>query len=280
MRDLKAPIIELRRDFGLDAITVEGSPGGFESKCWVVDGKWFVKVWHDDRHPVDLALLDRLADAGLPVPRPVRSDVLRTERGHRYAVFPYVRGRHATGDDWRAVARGLRRIHDVPVDGLGLPSPAPTDEPLVDLRARLDHPWIAARADELSSWLDRFEVVVREAGAKDVPQVLSHDDFGGDNLLLNDEGAIVAMLDWDWARLGPREHDLWLVIDEPHPSQFLATYGPSDLALDRSHLEFGLLRRALGDLAARVVAGRDRPGITAWGFDRLRRIDATLKLFA
>jgi hypothetical protein len=34
-------------------------------------------------------------------------------------------------------------------------------------------------------------------------------------------------------------------------------------------LEYGRLRRALGDLTARVVAEVDRPGVTMWGFDRL-----------
>jgi hypothetical protein len=87
------------------------------------------------------------------------------------------------------------------------------------------------------------------------------------------------MLDWDWARLGPREHDLWLVIDEDHPQQFLDSYGISDLQLNPTHLEFGLLRRALGDLAARVVDEVDRPGVATWGFDRLARVDSTLCLF-
>jgi hypothetical protein len=34
-------------------------------------------------------------------------------------------------------------------------------------------------------------------------------------------------------------------------------------------LEYGRLRRALGDLTARVVAEVDRPGVTMWSFDRL-----------
>ena len=79
-----------------------------------------VKVWPDDDHPVDLALLERLAYQGLPVQRPLRSDVARTDDGRRYAVFPYVHGRHATGDDWSEVARMLRRVHDVPPDDIGL----------------------------------------------------------------------------------------------------------------------------------------------------------------
>src|SRR4051794_27060917 len=94
------PVDELRRDFSLDAQTIVACPFGFASECWIVDDRWFVKVWHDDNHPVDLGLLERLADCGLPVPRPLRATPAGTSDGRRYAVFPYVNGRHATGDDW------------------------------------------------------------------------------------------------------------------------------------------------------------------------------------
>ena len=79
---------------------------------------------------------------------------------------------------------------------------------------RLDHPWIADRAGELSEGLGRFEAILNRVRATDVPVGLSHDDFGGDNVIVDDDGRLAAIVDWDWARFGPREHDLWLVIDE------------------------------------------------------------------
>lgn len=271
------PIVELRRDFGLDAGAFVAYPFGFESECWIVDHQWFVKVWHDDNHPVDLALLERLADSGLPVPRPMRPAVARTDGARRYAVFPYVPGRHATGDDWAEVARMLRRVHDVPPEGIGVAVLPLSDEPLVQLCPRLDHPWIAERRDELAGWLDRFEATLNRTRGTDVPVVVSHDDFGGHNL--DDDGRVAAIVDWDWARLGPREHDLWMVIDETHPTEFLNAHGAAELNLDVNHLEYGLLRRALGDLAQRVVDEVDQPGVTTWGFDRLTRVDETLALY-
>jgi len=112
-----------------------------------------------------------------------------------------------------------------------------------------------------------------------VPDVLSHDDLDGANVLIGSDGQVVAALDWDWARLGPREHDLWTVVDHTHPRRFLEAYGIHELDLNPTHLELGLIRRALGDLAARVVQQVDRPGVTTWGFERLARIDDTLALF-
>ena len=69
------------------------------------------------------------------------------------------------------------------------------------------------------------------------------------------------------------------MIDHERPRRFLDAYRVDDVDLDPTHLEFGLLRRVLDDLAARVVKEVDRPGVVTWGFDRLARVDATLALF-
>ena len=109
--------------------------------------------------------------------------------------------------------------------------------------------------------------------------VVSHDDLDRANVLIGDDGRVVAALDWDWARLGPREHDLWTVIDHEHPRRFLDAYRIDDVDLDLTHLEFGLLRRGLGEFATRVVEEVDRPGVERWGFERLARVDHILALF-
>lgn len=273
------PLRELRRDFGVDGSACDHCTVGFESDGWIIDSRWFVKVWHDHDHPVDLTLPGALADVGLPVPRPLRASPTRTDDGRLYAVFPYVHGRHATEADAIEVARLLRRVHDVPTEHLPLVATSQPDQLVDQLRPRLSHPWIAARAGELNEWLDRFEEVLARARSTQVPVVLSHDDLDGTNVLIGDDGQVVAALDWDWARLGPREHDLWTVIDHTHPRRFLEAYGIDELDLNTTHLEVGLIRRALSDLAARVVQQVDRPGITTWGFERLARIDDTLALF-
>ena len=70
------------------------------------------------------------------------------------------------------------------------------------------------------------------------------------------------------------------MIDETHPHEFLGAYGVAALDIDVVHVEYGLLRSSLGDLAARVVEEVDQPGLTTWGLDRLARVEETLAMFA
>lgn len=102
--------------------------------------------------------------------------------------------------------------------------------------------------------------------------------FGGHGALIDsDTGEVVAILDWDVARLAPREHDLWAAFEEPDPLTYLDAYG-RDVDLDRAHLEYALLARGLRDATARVAAERDRKGVDTWGFGRWRRLDHNLAL--
>src|SRR5262249_36518210 len=88
---------------------------------------------------------------------------------------------------------------------------------------------------------------------------------------------VAAILDWEYAVIGPREYDVWIAAEGQHLTAFLDEYGAHDLDLD--HLEYALLSRALRDLAARVLSGVDRPGVDTWGFDRIARLDRDLQGF-
>ena len=235
-----------------------------------------MKVWPGDP-PSTLGVAEQL---DLPVPVPIRTvdgalvGTLDDGDGRAFGVFPFLPGRHSTRDDWAVVARALRRLHDHPVVE-GLPPNDLAEECIDDLRARLDHPWIADRADIVAAGVDRLEAVIDVARTHvDVPQVVCHRDFGGWNLLVDDDGEVTAMLDWDSVVRGSREHDVWIAFEEADPVAFLETYGAQDL--DLAHLEVALLARALRDMAARVVLERDREGIEPWGFARLARLDADL----
>jgi spectinomycin phosphotransferase len=268
---------DLAHDFGIEIAAVHRHPGGFESDCLVVDGRWFVKVWHRNEPPTGLNLLDRFRSVGLPVPAPIPAKaggLYAWWRGRPYAVFPYVPGRTARRDDWHLTAGALKRVHEV--DGIELPRP-PIDEPDIwPLRDHLDHPWIKNRSREVAENIGRLERVIERAAAKPVPHVICHRDFGGENLLI-DAGQVVAILDWEQAILGPREHDLWTAAEGDHGELFLAEYGARDLDID--HLEYALLARALRDMAARVVTETDRPGVETWGFRRMAKLEHDLDMF-
>lgn len=274
------PTVDLHRDYGLTVSSLEPHPGGFASDCWVADGRWFVKVWPEGERPVGLRQLNELRTLGLPVVPPLRSvrgEYSASTGARTYAVFPYLEGRTATWDDWHVAARALRRVHDAPVR-VELP-PVDTTEPEIrDLRRQLDHPWIADRAAELTAAIDRLDDVRSRLVGRAVPQVVCHTDFHGLNLLIDDAGEVAAILDWDYAVIGPREFDLWVAADGgARLADFLDAYGADDLDLD--HLEFALLARGLRDLWARVIKETDRPGVETWGLDRIRRVDRDLEVF-
>jgi Ser/Thr protein kinase RdoA (MazF antagonist) len=269
--------LDLDRDYGIAVTTLRDHPGGFESDCWAADGLWFVKMWRHRLPPTRLTLLNDLAAAGLPVPTPVPTvtgELCALWRGRPYAVFPFVHGKPQADEDWQQTALALRRVHEV--HGIDLPY-ATIDEPeIAQLRERLDHPWIKDRGQEIVDNILRLERAIERASAKNVRRVVCHRDFGGYNILINN-GRVAAILDWDHAVLGPREHDVWMAAERPYGASFLTAYGARDLDLD--HIEYALLARALRDMAARVLTQEDRPGVDTWGFQRIAKLEGDLDLF-
>ncbi|MEU4196537.1 aminoglycoside phosphotransferase family protein [Kribbella sp. NPDC026611] len=269
--------MDLARDYGLTTSALQPHPGGFRTDAWVVDRRWFVKLWPAGEKPTGLETLSELAALGLPVIEPVRTvrgELSAMADDRAYAVFPYVEGRTATWDDWRVAARALRQVRDVP-PRVDLPA-GNLDEPHIwELGRNLDHPWIVDRRDEVAAAIERVRDVI--AGLKPVREVVCHTDFHGLNLLLDDEGEVLAILDREDAVIGPREHDVWVAAEGPQVVEFLEEYGVRDL--DLGHLEYALLARGLRDMSARVLQEVDRPGVDTWGFDRIRRVDRMLEVF-
>jgi aminoglycoside phosphotransferase (APT) family kinase protein len=187
-----------------------------------------------------------------------------------------VHGRTATWADWAEIARVMRRMHDIDVERLDVPRAEFDRSGIELLRSRLDHPWIRDRRDEVTRMVDHLESVIERATRIARAGVLCHGDLIGDNVLIGDDGRVVAMVDWDHAEIAPREHDVWIATEGPHTAEFLRAYGAIDL--NPTHLEYALLRRAVGDLAARTAEEVDRPGIDTWGFDRWRRLEHNLDL--
>ncbi|TCC15376.1 hypothetical protein [Kribbella sindirgiensis] len=133
--------------------------------------------------------------------------------GVSYAVFPYVGGRQATGNDTVAIAQAMRAVHDIA--DLLLPRADLREWCIEALRDRHDHPWLADRRDEVLANVDRLEVVIERARA----------------------------IDWGHVMLAPREHDLFAALCEPGTVRFLLAYGAE--GLDLTHLEYARLARSL-----------------------------------
>ncbi len=235
----------LERDYGIMASSIAPHAGGFEADAFVVDGSWFVKVWRHDP-PTNLAVLDELARRGVPAVPPVRTSDGRLATS-THVVYPFIQGRPAP-EDPALVGRTLRLVHSI--TDVDLPRTT-LDEWCIDvLRDQRDHPWIVDRRDQLAGAVDRLETVIDCARGTDVPYVLVHHDLYGDNMIVDDDGDVIAIVDWDHASLAPREHDLWMLIDEERANGLLRAYG--ERSLNATHLEYASLARALRDLAVRA----------------------------
>ena len=148
------------------------------------------------------------------------------------------------------------------------------------------------RVDELRTWIARLERLREVASARPWDEVLCHTDIWGSNLLLADDGSL-HLLDWDGARIGPAEQDLFMFAG--------TTFFPADrfawfldryerafrrVPLDADRFGFYLYRRNLEDLAwfvAAIAAGRtdvmspDRMvAIAASQFDEMAEIEGQI----
>jgi hypothetical protein len=119
------------------------------------------------------------------------------------------------------------------------------------LAEHLDHQWILGRRTRWPRPSCGLIARPSERATKPVQQVVCHRDVGGLNLILDDNDEVAAILDWEQAVLGPREHNLWIAAEGGHLESFLTEYGVWDLDID--HIAYVLLARALGDMAARVL---------------------------
>jgi spectinomycin phosphotransferase len=287
----------LDRHHGLAPLALRFVPAGETAWCYRLTdrhgGRWFLKLSRPaaaDPDPAEatLMLADALAEQGLPVPRP------RPTRsgqpwcwlaGLRLAVFELVDGDplddRALADPGMAgrVARLVAAIHAAnPAPAVPVPSVERFEVAADELGRRLAalDPQAGAAADGLAAearalvWPQRralLDLVGRvqdlgaAAGAPAQERVLCHGDLIGDNLLVDRAGRLW-VVDWDAARLAPRELDLALFTG-PGFGRFLAAYeadaGPCDL--DPDLVAFVLLRRNLDDLAdwLGAVLDGDRP---------------------
>jgi spectinomycin phosphotransferase len=119
----------------------------------------------------------------------------------------------------------LERLHAAPPPR-GIPLWHPRVVPGVadSIAAAVRAPWdsgplaepartaIAARLGAIGEWATRYHALVREADAH--PWVPTHGEPNSSNQLLTPEG--MRFVDWESLALGPRERDLWPVVEAGH----------------------------------------------------------------
>ncbi|WP_407658427.1 phosphotransferase [Kitasatospora acidiphila] len=199
-------------------------------------GRYFLKCYVDQTTATQAAIsaqhhaTTRLAALGLPVPPPLpdrTGRTITTVLGRRFALYPWVAGRHRTGaelDPERCTALGalLGRLHGAlaevcaPVtQPAALPSADPdaTTALIAELRglAARHRPYGAFDRLAERRLAERLDLLVGHRHRRPSPTAIGrsgwvHGDFHGLNLLhLGDR--VTAVLDWDRLRVRPRAEE-------------------------------------------------------------------------
>lgn len=263
-------VLALRRWGVGDVSGVRRVAEGLMNRNYRVDaagGRFFLKQFLDiarDQIAFQHRVTAALAQAGLPVPAPIAlpdGRTVVTVRGERYALYPWVAGRHRHGLDLSLaecarLGRLLARLHFElaaimpPVQQtlvVPIPEPQDTAAMIERLLGRLRRQGSRDAFDELAErclaergpLLDRF--ADQRPSSCDAPVIgYVHGDFHALNLLY-DCGEVIAILDWD--RLSVRPYTLELV---RAATLFFGHGDERGLDLDRVRAFAGAYRTASG----------------------------------
>jgi aminoglycoside phosphotransferase (APT) family kinase protein len=208
--------------------------------------------------------------AGVQAPVLVLYDDSRRTLGVPFAVYEWrdgatlepepgrIVGREAT---WSAIGAQLARLHTTlqPAELSWLP----TDEPPLpeeQLARRLSEGWLSRfEGDWLATWLSDLSDA---AGPDAAPTTVTHGDMQAANILVDAQGALLALIDWGDARLADPAIDFAGI-----PLRYVAamldghrTHGADAGAVEpriiRRHLLLGLLQLGRGPLPDRSWAER------------------------
>jgi Ser/Thr protein kinase RdoA (MazF antagonist) len=242
---------EVAAKFGLGEVI--GSPKpvarGAMGEVWrveTVDGRWALKALFDwaqiENVEVDLTLQEAAADAGVPLPRPVRSTAERAVEvidGRRCRVFEWADlgpppPRPASTDVATRLGTLLATIHTLSLPGVGAPLPWLTQPPP---RSRWEALAEAAQASH-EPWaedLDRATPALRDLGAvarleSRTTAVLCHCDLIPDNVTQSPTGDLV-VIDWEHAGRQPPEWEVGYVLVFWCLTEDRTVHGPSARAL-------------------------------------------------
>jgi aminoglycoside phosphotransferase (APT) family kinase protein len=214
---------------GLDSWSVravEPVSGGLTCMLYQVRTSTGVYAFRVSRAGIaaELAVLERVAAAAVPVPRPIIVDATGEIFGRPFMFYRWIEGitlnacRRAHGepallDVAEALGRCLGTIGAVPVVGALTHSRKRIDEALAVAEDRLASSRARARLGARAA--DALAALFRQSERSLVSledQKLVHGDFGGRNLLVHDAPAptfrLVGVLDWETVAVGSPLWDL------------------------------------------------------------------------
>jgi Phosphotransferase enzyme family len=200
--------------------------------------------------------------AGMRTPPLLRYDRTRLLLPAPYVVYERVDGRRlerapgvisSSPGPWRELGQDLRRLHDLEVPaGLDLDPPLPMATPEDLLGDRLAEGWVSSwDHDWLSDWLTALGTYVDGQ-----EKTLVHGDIQAANVLVDEVGDYLALIDWGDARIDDPAHDFAGVPMGVVPAMLEGYGGEPTLAFKarvvRRHLQLALLlmpRGAVTDLS-------------------------------
>jgi homoserine kinase type II len=221
---------------GIEGAAVVGAlEGGEENENLLVeaDGRRAVLRRYRWRAIADveweLAVVGHLAAHGFPTPAAI-GDAGWLD-GRPAVVFPFVEGRHPERESLEAaeaVVRALARLHELTA-GLELPAGRAGGDMWRMMRFRRElaegahrgHPEVGELAERIEAFREVFLAATAGVWAGLPAGVVHHDAHAG-NVLFDDGGRLVALLDFDMAHAGPRVVELGSVVhcwaSEPYPA--------------------------------------------------------------
>jgi Ser/Thr protein kinase RdoA (MazF antagonist) len=286
---LRRPLASLVRDFGVEPDAIRLIQRRFNTHWMVRSGsrryvlRRFGTWLEPEAGPAwELALVTRLAAAGLPVAAPIAPPI--SVGGAIYVLMPYlsgrVLGRNAVGDAaYRELGRRLADYHAV-VAGLPVPPQRPGWTSNVDgalplaggaeRRAELLH--ALARVD--AGMARAFAAAAEALEARDLPSVFAdaprlvvHGDFSPWNVRLRDQ-TLTGLIDFELAHVDVRAADLAFARRGYHDAVVEGYRERADLSAAELAALDGLWLG--GSLAGvwRVLENRLAEGaVTTYGFD-------------
>lgn len=263
---------------------------GFGSHHWSAIGRdgrrWFVTV-DEHREAGSLAALRRafhtastlrqesgLSFVAAPLPD-ATGEIIRVLEGSTFSVavtpwldaLPLSSYGPVPAADRAEVLRMLGVLHRAtahvdPEIALPIDLTLPDLDSLLAALAAIDEPWVSgpfgepARAllrsdrSRLIEALARYEELVEQVRAEAAPWVITHGEPHAANILRDFNGEL-HLIDWDTARLAPRERDLWfMLVDDTDVHPYLDKVG--DESISAAAMRLFRMRWDLGEVAIYV----------------------------